>query len=125
MGKLIGQLPVLPVKNLVFTIVYYKDILGFDNEWFWEDTDGGISRDDIHLVFTENADYVELINTKEKRFELMWFVQGIEEMYEEFVLKDIEFELPLTEQPWGLKEFAFRDINGYYIRVAERADEED
>jgi predicted lactoylglutathione lyase len=77
--KFIGANPHLPVKNLQQTLAYYRDNLGFYEEWTLTNDegkviDGGIRRDDIHA--------------------------------------------------YGLKEFAFADINGYYIRVTEGADEE-
>jgi len=53
----------------------------------------------------------------------MWFVDNIDEVYAELQLKNIEITAALQAYPYGLKEFAFIDINGYYIRVAENADE--
>ncbi|MBI2418046.1 MAG: hypothetical protein HYV28_09125 [Ignavibacteriales bacterium] len=119
MSKYLGQLPVLPVKSLMQTIVFYKDILGFGDEWFWESKEAGISKDEMHLVFSQNEDFVSVLNNDTRCFELMWFVQDIEEVYQDYQQKEIPFELPLMVQPWGLKEFAFKDINGYRIRVAE------
>ena len=52
----------------------------------------------------------------------MWFVENIDEIFPEFQTKGIEFADTLRTQPYGLREFAFVDINGYYIRVAEGAE---
>jgi len=53
----------------------------------------------------------------------MWFVENIDEVFSEFQKRKIEFEDTLRMHPYGLREFSFVDINGYYIRVAEGADE--
>ncbi len=49
----------------------------------------------------------------------MWFVDNIDEIFSEFQKRKIEFADTLKTHAYGLKEFAFVDINGYYIRVAE------
>ena len=53
----------------------------------------------------------------------MWFVDNVDNVFSEFQKRKIEFADALKTHAYGLKEFAFVDINGYYIRVAEGADE--
>jgi hypothetical protein len=86
--------------------------------------DGGIRRDDMRLLFSEDPEFVNVINSyKKSRLPLMWFVDNIDEIYSEFQKREIEFADTLRTHAYGLKEFAFVDINGYYIRVAESATE--
>ena len=54
----------------------------------------------------------------------MWFVDNIEEVLSEFKDRKIELVADLEIHPYGLREFAFVDINGYYIRVAEALSKE-
>jgi hypothetical protein len=53
----------------------------------------------------------------------MWFVNNIEEIYEEFKDRKIKIADDLKKHPYGLREFAFVDINGYDVRVAEGINE--
>lgn len=125
--KFIRSNPHLPVKNLRETLDYYRDILGFYDEWTTADkdknvTDGGICRDEMRLLFGEDPEFIELINSyKKSRLPLMWFVENIDEIYAEYQAKGIKLADELRTHPYGLREFAFVDINGYYIRVAESA----
>jgi uncharacterized glyoxalase superfamily protein PhnB len=114
----------LPVKNLRVTLDYYRDKLGFTDEWTFGDTDGGICRDDLRLLFAEDEDFTNDINNKDHRLPQMWFVDNIDEIYTEFKKRGIELADELRTHPYGLKEFAFIDINGYYIRVAEGTGDE-
>jgi catechol 2,3-dioxygenase-like lactoylglutathione lyase family enzyme len=41
-GKFHRYAPHLPVKNLRETLDYYRDVLGFYEEWTYGDRDGGI-----------------------------------------------------------------------------------
>jgi len=124
--RFIRSNPHLPVKNLRQTLDYYRDILGFYGEWTWENkngqiTDGGIRRDEMRLLFGEDADFTLQINGNENnRLPLMWFVEDIDEIFAEFNNKGIELADTLRTHSYGLQEFCFIDINGYYIRVAER-----
>ena len=116
--------PHLPVRNLRETLDFYRDTLGFYEEWTWKDKDGGIRRDELRLLFGEDPGFTHIINNQEHRLPLLWFVDNIEEIYAEFNGKNIEIATTLQDYPYGLREFAFIDINGYYIRVAEGIEEE-
>jgi len=128
--KFVRTNPHLPVRNLRQTLDYYRDNLGFYEEWTWTNdegklTDGGIRRDDMRLLFAEDPEFVSLINSYTKsRLPLMWFVDNVDEIFSEFQNRKIEFADTLKTYAYGLREFAFVDINGYYIRVAEGADQE-
>jgi hypothetical protein len=109
----------LPVIDLRQTLDYYRDRLGFYEEWTESNTDGGLRRDDLRMLFGEEAAYAQKINSDVARFNLLWFVDNIDDVYLEYRQRGIEIANPLTTYAYGLREFAFIDINGYYIRVAE------
>lgn len=111
----------LPVKNLRATLDYYRDTLGFSEEWIFGEIDGGISRDDMRLLFAEDAGFTNNINNERHRLPVMWFVDNIEAIYKEFKERNIPLADDLKIHAYRLKEFAFIDINGYYIRIAESA----
>lgn len=122
--KFIRNASHLPVKNLRLTLDYYRDTLGFYDEWTFGDKDGGIRRDEIRLLFAEDSDFTNDINNRQHRLPIMWFVNNIDEINSEFKERHIELADDLRTHPYGLREFAFIDINGYYIRVAEGTDTE-
>jgi len=117
--KFIRSGPHLPVNNLRQTLDFYRDSLGFYDEWTFGDRDGGIQRDEMRLLFAEDSHFVSEINNKNHRLPLVWFVNNIDEIFSELKGRNIEIADNLRPHPYGLKEFAFIDINGYYIRVAE------
>src|SRR5689334_10958292 len=116
--RFIRSTPHLPVKDLQETFTYYLNTLGFTGKWTFGDKDGGVNKDDLRLLFAEDPDFTSAINS-DHRLPLVWFVENIEGVYEEYKNRGIAFADELKRQPYGLKEFAFVDINGYYIRVAE------
>lgn len=82
-NKFIRSGPHLPVKNLRLTLDYYRNKLGFTDEWTFGDTDGGIRRDEMRLLFGEDTEFANAINSDKHRLPLMWFVDNIEAIYEE------------------------------------------
>ena len=120
--KFIRSNPHLPVINLQQTLDYYRDTLGFYDEWTEGKIDGGIRRDDMRMLFGEDPAHVEKINSDTSRLNLMWFVDNIDEIYKEYQERGIKIVSPLTTYAYHLREFAFIDINGYYIRLAEGTD---
>ena len=123
-GKFHRSAPHLPVKNVRETLDYYRDVLGFYEEWTYGDKDGGIQRDDMRILFAEDPGHAAAINTQTNRLNLMWFVDNIDEIFSELKQRGVGIESPLQQYPYGLREFAFIDINGYYIRVAEGVENE-
>ena len=111
--------PFIPVKNLMQTLDYYRDRFGFYDEWTWGDIDGGIRRDDMRLLFTEEPGYVSAINNENTHFVLIWFVDNVDDIYKEFKERNIKIENDIESKPWGIREFSIQDLNGYLIRISE------
>lgn len=121
--KFIRSAAHLPVRILHQTLNYYRDKLGFYEEWTFGDKDGGIRRDDLRMLFAEDPEFVSRINSGSQRFPLIWFVRNIDQIYKEFSDRKIDFASPLQVHPYKMREFSFIDINGYYIRVSEGTQE--
>lgn len=111
--------PFMPVRDLHETIAYYRDQLGFHDEWYWEDTDAGIQRNELRLLFAHDPEFVSRINSNGRHFEICWFVANVEEVYKEYQAKGIKIVSELGIKPWGMKEFTIEEINGYWLRLGE------
>jgi hypothetical protein len=122
--KFIRNTPQLPVKNLRMTLDYYLDKLGFTDEWVFGDKDGGLRKVELRLLFGEDSAFTNDVNNQQHRLSLMWFVDNIENVFLEYQRRNVELADGLRVHAYGLREFAFFDINGYYIRVAEPIQEE-
>ena len=120
-SQFIRSTPHLPVRDLRATLDYYRDQLGFSDEWTFGAHDGGIRRDEMRLLFGENPEFVEAINSSGHRLPIVWFVADIDAVLAEFTARGVVIADQLRTHPYGLQEFAFVDINGYYIRVAATA----
>ncbi|MFN0033006.1 MAG: VOC family protein [Flavobacteriales bacterium] len=119
-------IPFLPVKNLEETISFYRDMLGFTDEWYWGTpaTDAGICRDGLGLLFMLNREYCEIINNEKQRFVICIFVSNVDEIYREVKAKGVTVVTELKTEPWNVREFAILDCNGYILRIGEGVENE-
>lgn len=108
--------PVLAVNDVRETIKYWQDVLGFPNQWIWGDdaNHGGISWHGAHLQFSKNPE-----RAAKSVGNWIWLrLQYIDQLYKLHQERKAEITDPLSRRPWGLDEYAVRDINGYNIAFA-------
>lgn len=119
-------IPFLPVKDLRETIKYYKENLGFTEEWLWGDppSDAGVSRDGLNLLFVENPEHLAMINTEKHRMEICLFVSNVDVIYHEIRSKNVIILSELKNEPWQVREFSILDCNGYKLRIGEGIESE-
>jgi catechol 2,3-dioxygenase-like lactoylglutathione lyase family enzyme len=114
--------PQFLVTDIDRSIEFYIKKLGFDIEFSYEDFYAGIIKDgySIHLK-TGKPSIEERKNRRENQdLDLIFSVDGIENLYKELSDKFVEFTQPLRNMPYG-KEFYIADPDGYIISFLEEA----
>ena len=112
--------PQLVVADIEHSIDFYTNKLGFVIDFRYEDFYAGINKDgcSIHLKTGKPS----LEERKNKRInedlDIVFSVEGIENLYEEFSNRSIEIIQPLRNMPYG-KEFYVTDPDGYIIAFLE------
>ena len=114
--------PQFLVTDIDRSIEFYVKKLSFDIEFSYEDFYAGIIKDgySIHLK-TGNPSIEERKNKRKNQdLDLIFSVDGIEDLYKELSNKFVEFTQPLRNMPYG-KEFYIADPDGYIISFLEEA----
>lgn len=111
-----GQLdqihPVLSVKNLVASLAYYVEKLGFTIAFADDDKApnyAGVRRNsvEIHLQY-HTAEELTTMNGSSLRF----MVTHLEDLFSEYKKAGVfHSNTALKETPWGTREFAFYDLD--------------
>ena len=99
--------PVLHVPDVPATIAFYRDVLGFRCD-FGDDTYAVVWRDNsaIHFVRDEAGP---------RGVHLFQWVKNVDAYYRELVNRGAQGAAEPTNQPYGIREFGLRDINGVEI----------
>src|SRR5262245_58932749 len=107
----------LAVADVVATVRFYRDKLGFTGEWLWGDPPdfGGVTWGKIGLMFCLQPALAANIEGHQHAF----LVSGLDWLYQRHRNDGVQVISPLEAKPWGMREYTVRDLNGYYLRFGE------
>jgi uncharacterized glyoxalase superfamily protein PhnB len=111
--------PYLPVPDVASIGTYYSDVLGFRCEYSAGDPPQFSihSRDGSAVMFRRVTD-PDLICPNEQQggtWDVFFWVSDVDAMYGELAEKGAVVVYAPLVQPYGMKEFAIRDPNGYVL----------
>jgi len=120
--------PTLAVRNMKQTIEFYKDSLGFKIGMAFSDAENpeyvDLSKDGMVIMFVpvENIG----IGREEKLgvgVNLYMQINGdIDEYYNELKGKGVKIAVAIKDEPYGIRDFAIEDINGYKLTFNQVVD---
>jgi uncharacterized glyoxalase superfamily protein PhnB len=104
--------PILGVKNIVASIDYYVDKLGFAKKWEWGNPPdfACVTRDQVELFLSLNA----------KGAPASWlsiFVQDVDALHETYKASGAIIREPPADYPWGMREMTVEDLDGHRMRM--------
>ena len=112
--------PQLLVSDLDSSIEFYTEKLGFDVDFRYEDFYSGIIKEgcSIHLKLGNPVREERQNKRDNEDLDIVFSVQGIEDLYEEYSARSVEFTQPLRDMAYG-KEFYVADPDGYILGFLE------
>ena len=108
--------PILAVNDIIDTVSYWHETLGFSNKWTWGEppTYGGVSWHGVSIQFSKN----EKLASASKENAIFIRVRELEALYSFHQKRNAVIVEPLENKPWGMAGYTIQDINGYYIVFA-------
>src|SRR6186713_64952 len=108
--------PILAVNDILETVSYWYDVLGFPDKWTWGEPPehGGVSWQGTFIQFSQNPGLASV----SKGNAIFIRVRQLEALYEFHQNKNAVIVEPLANKPWGIAGYTVQDINGYYIIFA-------
>jgi GNAT superfamily N-acetyltransferase len=108
---------ILAVADVVATVRFYRDKLGFTGEWLWGEPPnfGGVTWAKVGVMFCLQPALAARIEGHQHGF----MVSGLDRFYQRHRDNGVQFLSPLEAKPWGLREYTVRDLNGYHLRFGE------
>ena len=99
--------PVLHVQDVTAAATFYRDILGFTWD-FGDESYAVVWRDNSAIHFIRDAGTPNGVH-------LFQWVRDVDGYYGEILGRGAVIASGLTNQPYGIREFAVRDLNGVGI----------
>lgn len=106
---------VIAVIDLQRSAEYYRDVLGFevlrisDPGWCF------FVRDECFIMAGECPDALSPYDLGDHSFFAYIEVDEIDQFYESLTTKGAETAKPIRDEPWGMREFGIRTIDGHRI----------
>jgi catechol 2,3-dioxygenase-like lactoylglutathione lyase family enzyme len=98
---------VLHVPDVPATAAFYRDVLGFTWD-FGDDRYAVVWRENSAIHFARDAEGPRGVH-------LFQWVRDVDAYYRELVDRGAEVREGPADQPYGIREFAIRDLNGVKV----------
>lgn len=122
--QFIGTAPYFVVRDVLKSVDYYHNILGFSNPPLWGDPPvfAMPSRDGFIFMLNQAKPETEIPTNRNKDgyWDAYIWVKNADALFAEFKEKGamIDYELCIQRE-YGMKEFAVRDPDGYVIAFGQ------
>ncbi len=121
-ARITGIAPQLLVDDLERAMGYYRDQLGFQVEFVYDDFYASVARDGfaIHLKHGARLEAERLHRKQEEHLDAFIAVTGIRELFDELQRRGAEVIKTLEERPWACLDFYVSDPDGYILCFSEQ-----
>lgn len=115
-----GSAFVLAVQDLEKSADFYKRVLGFRD--LEADAPGWcfLQRDDCRLHLGECPDAMPAGDTGDHSYFAYLYVDDATRLHAHAASEQADIIKPLTDEPWGMREFALRTPDGHRMMIGER-----
>ncbi len=121
--------PNLVVRNVEASLNFYRTVLGFQPGFTVPDAPpyvfGSVTSGSVEIFFNDQKAVFEeypALGAKPIGGSLTLFieVEGIEDLFKKVQQHGAKITMPMKDQFYGMREFAFEDPEGWVITLAER-----
>lgn len=110
---------VLAVLDLEKSAAYYRDQLGFEVHIIDEGNWNIFRRDNCRIMAGHCADAIPPKDLGDHSYFAYWTVDNATALFEEFKAREVEILKPIRDEPWEMREFAIRTLDGHRIMIGE------
>ena len=120
-ARVMGIAPQFLVDDLGAAIAYYRDALGFCEDFTYGSFYAGVSRDgrSIHLKCAPKTVADRAHRRAHEHLDAYLAVAGVIALYDELRSRGARITAPLEERPWATREFCVEDLDGYILCFGE------
>jgi uncharacterized glyoxalase superfamily protein PhnB len=120
--------PNLVVRSVEDSLKFYREVLGLETGMTVPEQApyvfGSATNGAVEIFFNDQkvvaAEYPKLAATIGGSLTLYMEVESLQAVFDRVEKAGARISMPVTEQFYGMREFAFEDINGYTVTIAQR-----
>lgn len=120
--------PNLVVRDVEASLKFYRDVLGLETGMTVPEKTpyvfASVTNGAVEIFFNDQkvvaAEYPKLAAKIGASLTLYMEVDSLQEVLERAKKAGATISMPVIEQFYGMREFAFEDVDGYTVTIAER-----
>jgi predicted enzyme related to lactoylglutathione lyase len=110
---------VLAVRDLEKSAAYYRDVMGFEVREIGDPGWRMFVRDGCRIMAGECRDTLPARELGDHSYFAYFIVDDVDACHAAVVAKGADLVKPLRTEPWGLREFGLRTIDGHRIMIGQ------
>jgi hypothetical protein len=120
--QVLAASPILLVRDVVSAAGYFRDQLGFTIPRFWGEPPTFCipRRDGITIMLNQVGvgDEFRPNGAFDGRFDVYFDVRDADALHDEFTARGADIVCPPADQPYAMREFQVRDVDGHLLAFA-------
>lgn len=113
---------VLAVPDLEASAAYYRDVLGFTVHEIGDPGWRMLVRDQCRIMAGACPDAIPPAELGDHSYFGYFIVDDVDAYYQTVAAKGADFIKPLRTEPWGMREFGVRTVDGHRIMLGQEID---
>jgi predicted enzyme related to lactoylglutathione lyase len=110
---------VLAVPDLDISGAFYRDALGFEIHEIGDSGWRMFVRDGCRIMAGKCPDAMPVKETGDHSYFGYWIVTNVDDYHKSVTAYGAEIIKPLKDEPWGMREFGLRTVDGHRIMIAQ------
>ena len=113
--------PVVSTDDIKKSLLYYTEVLGFSRDFEFGEpvVYAGVKSNEAEIYFSHDPDHVRAIQEKKVSPEIFVWVENADALFKQHVTNGAEVIEPVSDRPWGARQYVVKDINGYHLEFAQ------
>ncbi|MFT3764581.1 MAG: VOC family protein [Minicystis sp.] len=111
---------VLAVPDLARSAEFYRDVLGFEIREMGDPGWRMFVKDACRIMAGECPDAIPPADLGDHSYFGYFVVDDVDRYHDQVCAKGVEIVKPLRDEPWGMREFGLRTVDGHRIMIGSR-----
>jgi uncharacterized glyoxalase superfamily protein PhnB len=120
-SKIHSAAQVIGTDDIEKSLSYYINVLGFSFDFKYGDPTvyAGVKSDQAEIYFCDSPAQAHVVKEKKLAPEIFIWVSDAQSLFEEHVNNGAVVFEPISDRPWGARQYVIKEINGYHLKFAQ------
>ena len=116
-----SAVPVIGTDDIQKSLSYYTEVLGFSPDFEFGDpiVYAGVKSGRAEIYFTYDPEFSNALKERKINPEIFIWLSDVDSLFNKHVTNGAEVIEPISDRPWGARQYVIKEINGYHLKFAQ------